>query len=132
MTKSNLDELADRVGKILEECDPFGKPANTPGAKLDSGKASIVRGFMAYFPRAIKAVAEVSKFGAKKYTWNGWQSVPDGVIRYTDALGRHIIEEIIDGAITPDSNLLHASHAAWNAMARLELMLREQENAKKS
>jgi hypothetical protein len=29
--------------------------------------------------------------------------------------------------LDPDSQLLHASHAAWNALARLELMLREKE-----
>ncbi|MBI4396861.1 MAG: hypothetical protein HY548_07185 [Elusimicrobia bacterium] len=110
---------------MIIEADPNGKNAHETGAKLDAGKAPVVRGVLCYFPRALKAVAGVSLFGATKYTWNGWESVPDGVQRYTDALGRHLINEAIDGPVTPDSQLLHAAHVAWNALARLELMLRE-------
>lgn len=29
--------------------------------------------------------------------------------------------------LNPDSQLLHAAHLAWNALARLELILREME-----
>lgn len=108
-----------------EERDPNGKSPHEPGAKLDSGKPSIYRGLLDYFPRACSAVAEVSTVGAKKYAWKGWETVPDGFSRYSDALGRHILAESSDGSLDKDTGLLHASHVAWNAMARLELLLKE-------
>ena len=109
----------------LAETDPTGASPNEPGAKLDSGKAPVLRGVVGYFPRALEAVANVSAFGASKYTWRGWESVPDGVSRYGDAMVRHLTKEAAEGEADRDSGLLHAAHAAWNALARLELLLRE-------
>ncbi len=109
----------------MTETDPNGKQPHEPGAKLDAGKVPVVRGAFGYFPRALIEVAKVSQFGATKYAWKGWETVPDGVVRYTDALGRHLLYEATGENRDPDSNLLHAAHAAWNALARLELMLRE-------
>jgi hypothetical protein len=94
------------------------------GAKLDAGKASIMRGFVTYFPHAIAAVASISDYGAKKYSWGGWLSVPDGIARYGDAMMRHVVAEKTEGAIDRETGLSHAAQAAWNAMARLELMIR--------
>ena len=96
--------------------------------KYDGGKAPVFRGAVSYFPRAIEAVATVSGFGASKYAWNGWQSVDDGFNRYTDAMVRHLIAQSKGEVVDPDSGLLHAAHTAWNALARLELMLKEREN----
>lgn len=109
------------------EIDPHGLKPGMPGAKFDLGKAPVLRGAMHYFPRALLQVSLVSDFGAKKYTWNGWETVPEGVQRYSDAMGRHIIGERIDGPIDPETGLLHAAQVAWNALARLELMMREAE-----
>jgi hypothetical protein len=64
--------------------------------------------------------------GAKKYTWKGWETVPDGFTRYSDALARHLLYESIDGMVDKDTGLTHAAHAAWNSLARLELLLKEQ------
>ena len=105
----------------LNESDPTGRAPGTPGAKLDAGKAPMLRGVLCYFPLALEQVARVSEYGSKKYSWKGWESVPDGINRYGDALVRHLVQEGED----KDTGLLHASHAAWNALARLELMLRE-------
>ena len=112
------------------ESDPNGRSAKEPGAKLDAGKIPIIRGALHYFPRAILATAEVSKFGAEKYTWNGWETVPDGFQRYTDALGRHLLAEQIEGLYDngpSGTGLLHAAQVAWNALARLEILLRQVE-----
>ena len=109
----------------MSEQDPNGIPANSPGAKLDAGKSPILAGSIQYFPLALEAVAQVSAFGAGKYTWGGWRTVPDGVRRYGDALARHLTKEAVDGDHDPDSGLVHAAHTAWNALARLELMLAE-------
>ena len=41
---------------------------------------------------------------------------------------RHILAEASGDEIDPDFGLLHAAHTAWNALARLELKLREEKN----
>jgi hypothetical protein len=111
------------------EADPLGRDPHQPGAKLDAGKSCVYQGALGYFPRAIEQVAAISTFGASKYAWKGWETVPDGFNRYSDALGRHLLKEGTGERDDPDSGLPHAAHAAWNALARLELMLKEQENA---
>lgn len=96
--------------------------------KLDAGKTPVMRGLFQYFPRALKKVAGVSDYGFQKYgEWGGWKSVSDALNRYNDAFGRHVLDEAVDGRLDPESGHLHAAHLAWNALARLELMLIEQE-----
>jgi hypothetical protein len=112
-------------GSEKTEQDPLGKNPHEPGAKLDSGKVCVFRGAIDYFPRAIEAVAAISTFGARKYAWKGWETVPEGVERYSDALVRHLIAEAKGQVLDPDSGLAHSAHAAWNALAVLELKLRE-------
>lgn len=102
--------------------DPRGLPRNAAGAKLDAGKAPM-RLIMHSMPRALFAVAEVARYGAEKYSVNGWLQVPDGINRYTDAMFRHALLEGIE-LRDKESSLLHAAQAAWNSLARLELMLR--------
>jgi hypothetical protein len=109
---------------MSREKDPNGKKPHEPGAKLDAGKSPLFQGLLAYFPRACEQVATVSAFGAAKYAWKGWESVPNGFERYSDAMVRHIAYEGAGEVTDPDSSLLHAAHAAWNALARLELLLR--------
>lgn len=113
----------------MAERDPNGISSHDPGAKLDAGKPCPHRGVIGYFPRAIEAVAEVSTFGANKYSWGGWFTVPDAVARYSDAMVRHQLKESKGEVLDGDSGLRHAAHLAWNALARLELMLKEIEDA---
>lgn len=112
----------------IPESDPTGRKASDRGSKLDAGKTPVFRGAFQYFPRALAAVANVSDVGAKKYTWKGWEEVPDGINRYSDALGRHIISESTEGLYDSQTGLLHAAQIAWNALARLELIIRGLEN----
>ena len=125
LKQKNKELNEDIMKSITHETDPHGKQPHEPGAKLDHGKTAVWQGAIAYFPRAIEQVAAVSTFGAKKYAWKGWEIVPDGINRYSDAMARHLIEEGQGNTIDVDSGLLIASHTAWNALARLELMLRE-------
>ncbi len=98
------------------------------GKKDDGAKAPIQQGFLDYFPRAVKAVAEISKYGFDKYgAWGGWVSVPDGERRYDNACARHTVDRVKDGPLDPESGLLHRAHRAWNAMATLELEMRNAE-----
>jgi hypothetical protein len=115
--------------KTVMEKDPNGIDLKAAGAKADLGKSPVFQGALSYFPRAIKAVSEVSLVGAQKYSWKGWETVPDGINRYSDALGRHLLAEAIDGEIDLDTGRLHAEQVAWNSLARLELILKEKENA---
>lgn len=104
--------------------DPNGLSAHQPGAKLDNGKPDA--SLLLMFGRALAEVARVGTYGSNKYTRGGWQSVSDGVNRYTAAMLRHLLSEnqgIFDG----ESGLRHASQVAWNALARLELILRKEE-----
>ena len=111
------------------EADPSGLSPHTPGAKLDAGKPmpGLVLGD---FARALQAVTDVGTYGARKYTPHGWVSVDNGISRYTDAMHRHLLKEAVGESRDADTGLLHAAHAAWNALARLDLMLREQEKVK--
>lgn len=112
---------------MSKEKDPNGKSQHEAGSKLDEGK--VLAGVLADFGLALTAVAEVGTFGANKYTRGGWQSVPKGIERYTDATWRHLLKERYH-ADDDDSGLLHAAHMAWNSLARLELLLREKKNEK--
>ena len=79
------------------------------------------------FSKALIEVGKVGTFGAEKYTPNGWVSVPNAKERYTDAMYRHLLAEQTGELWDKESNLFHAAHAAWNALACLELLLRETE-----
>ena len=112
------------AASVKSEVDPSGKGQHEAGAKLDAGKVRMGLVFGG-FANALEAVAAVGTFGAKKYSDDGWKSVGDGVERYTDAMFRHAFAEVTDGLIDSDSEQYHAAQVAWNALARLELMLFE-------
>jgi hypothetical protein len=111
---------------VLTNKDPYGKAQNEPGAKVDSGKVrmSLITGGMA---RAITEVAKIGTFGAAKYTDGGWVSVPDGFRRYEDAQQRHAAKRHMGETVDEESKLLHLAHEAWNALAKLDLYLRKEE-----
>ena len=96
------------------------------GQKFDAGKP-MAGLLITDFSRALLEVAKVSTYGVVKYgSPSGWQAVPDGIQRYSNAMVRHMLSE----NKTPsddESGLLHASHIAWNALALLELKLMELE-----
>lgn len=104
------------------ERDPNGLDQHEPGAKNDFGKPDA--SLLLMFGKALRAVAGVGTFGAEKYTRGGWQHVENGRERYTAAMLRHVFEEEYE-LLDSDSGLYHDAHAAWNALARLELRIRE-------
>lgn len=111
------------------ELDPHGTGAHEPGAKMDAGKMAAGL-FFHDFPRAIKAVIEVVTFGMVKYSPSGWLTVPNAKQRYRDALYRHLLA-MESQDYDKDSGYLHLAHAAWNALALLELELRGREGQTK-
>lgn len=128
LTNARLDSVAAPQASAPSpaEADPHGTPAHSPGAKLDAGKplAGLVLGDFAH---ALAAVVDVGTFGASKYSPSGWLSVPQGHARYTDAMLRHWLAEASGQALDAQTGLAHAAHLAWNALARLELALRQQQ-----
>lgn len=114
---------------VKETTNDSAEKQATGAIKYDAGKVAVFQGAIDYFPRAIEAVAGISQFGATKYAWKGWEGVDDGYNRYSNAMVRHLLKRGVEGPFDSDSKLLHDAHCAWNALARLELYLREQENA---
>jgi len=106
------------------EVDPDGISQHDSGAKNDDGKPDC--SLLLMFGKALEATAEVGTLGAVKYTRGGWQHVARGIERYTAALLRHLFKEHYEDYDT-DLGVLHASQVSWNALARLELMLRERD-----
>ena len=112
------DHFIDRSSERL--IDP-----HVPGAKLDHDKprASLV---LKDFSLALIEVCKVGSIGAAKYSDHGWLSVENGIERYESALLRHLLDR---REIDEESGLLHAAHAAWNALAVLELKLRSNDES---
>lgn len=104
------------------EIDPYGVNQHDLGAKVDAGKPDC--SLLGYFGNALLAVSEVGTHGAAKYTRGGWQYVKNGVSRYTAAMLRHYLKEN-ESEYDDDLPVLHAAQVAWNALARLELIIRE-------
>lgn len=129
------------------EHNPATHPQNTGAVKLDKvavkldkGKPKVASGVLGRFPRALEAVAEVSSLGVEKYGLdeddNNYANVPDGFRRYTNALVRHVLAEMKGlrwntergGHLPPNGRkVLTAAQTAWNALARLEILLRQLE-----
>lgn len=115
---------------VLErrETDPTGRDQHSPGAKVDAGKhrpAMVLGGFA----RALTAVSRIGTYGAQKYTEGGWILVPNGQARYDDAQLRHWLDEKRGIPLDADTQETHLAHEAWNALAKLDLFIRKQEEA---
>lgn len=102
------------------------KNLNKEGVKDDASKPDLSL-VLCGFSRALQEVGKVGTKGALKYTPNGWSQVRKGKERYTSALLRHLLlenEELLDKEL----DLSHSACVAWNALARLELILRDKTN----
>ena len=121
----------------MQEKDPNGVGQHEAGAKLDDGK--IDGSLLGLFSRALREVLRVGTMGAEKYTYGGWLHVIQGHRRYTAAMQRHYFAEEVEGIFDNDpyydteegkkwkGQIRHDAQVAWNALARLELRLREEE-----
>ncbi len=97
--------------------------------KYDHGKPQAAL-ILSEFARALIEISKLGTFGLKKYPNNDWQKTTNGINRFSDALMRHQLTEMSGIKSDEESNFLHATHIAWNALARLELILIDQENQK--
>jgi hypothetical protein len=108
--------------------------ALAPATKAKYSKAPVFQGVFARFPRAMKEIAKVSKFGTEKHKVRlddtSYLDIPDAYATYSNAIARHLVNEAIEGPVNldpADGGMLHAAQAAWDALARLEIFLRDHE-----
>ena len=99
---------------------------------MDEKKAKLpmYSGPFATFPRAFEALADCMAKGLKKHGKKGKYGIlaPSDncdlkIELCTNAMLRHLSAEILEGPHNKEDDVLHATQVAWNAMARLELML---------
>lgn len=131
-TQGYYKEVEDAVLDYFEPVNarkdqtvPLNDKMDGPGTddkKYDAGKPMVGQ-MKKDFPRALLAVADVTRYGIEKYQKPGsWKEVEDALTRYEDALGRHDLEHNIEQC-DKESGRRHAVHRAWNALATLELIL---------
>jgi len=84
----------------------------------------VFTGFMCYFPRAIRYVAQVSLAGNKQHHadkplhWDMSKSTDE-----PDALARHLVDCGPNWDNMDDDGILHVGKVAWRANAMLERVL---------
>lgn len=112
-----------------------------PGVKHDDGKPDT--SLLQDFGDALLEVALVGTYGKIKYSRGGWRTVPEGIVRYTAAMLRHFFAERkrkydagdpfyeTAAGLPYKGRIREAAQTAWNALARLQLMLEEEQNGSK-
>lgn len=100
--------------------------ATKEGRKIGKVRMDLV---MQDMPRAIEALARVMTWAldSKVYKESDWLHVPDAIAKYSGGMHRHDNKEKRGQEFDEESGLEHAIHTAWNAMARVELILRKKE-----
>ena len=92
-----------------------------PTDSQDRKDSPVFSGFCKYFPKAMFAVAQLSKAGNDKHNpgeplqWSREKSADHG-----DCIIRHQLEA---GTIDPSDGFYHDVKVAWRAMAQLEILL---------
>lgn len=115
-------------GRQEIELPPLQDTFNPSEATRKAGKIRMDL-VMKDMPRAIEALARVMTWALaeKGYKESDWLNVPDGIREYHGGMHRHDNKEMRGQEFDDESNLEHAIHTAWNAMARVELILRKKE-----
>lgn len=103
---------------------PRVNPANKLGVKADQGKPRLGL-VLVEVPHAFEKLGKLLGFGADKYAVGNWDKVPEGEMRYLDALMRHLTQHHKGEKVDPESGELHLAHAAVNIMFLLDKELRK-------
>lgn len=88
-----------------------------PGLKDDGGK--LMWNLLPW--KAVEGMIKVLTFGARKYSPQGWRTVPAAKERYTAALLRHLAALNVGESLDKDSGLRHIDHVLCNAAFLAEL-----------
>jgi hypothetical protein len=103
---------------------PRVNPATKLGIKADQGKPRLGL-VLVEVPHAFEKLGTLLGFGADKYAVGNWDKVPEGEMRYLDALMRHLTQHHKGEKVDPESGELHLAHAAVNIMFLLDKELRK-------
>lgn len=89
----------------------------------------VAAGALRMFPRALAEVASVSEAGSLKYNVavGEMAEILDPFNKWTEAMISHFLKEDLEDGIDEEDGQLHAAKVAWNALARLEHMMKEAE-----
>lgn len=79
-----------------------------------------------------RGVVAVGSYGARKYERDNWLHVADGVSRYYEAVGRHVLDIICGEWIDAESGLPNIYHVFWGILAAGELVRRQKEAYEKT
>lgn len=93
----------------------------TEGKKYDDGKVQ----YTLIPPRALREVAEVLTYGAKKYSPYNWVHVESS--RYLAATYRHLEQFRLGHKVDLESGLQHISHAITSLLFLLERELSDKD-----
>lgn len=117
------DQTKEALLRQMDADDAMPKPADVKSAERKA--TPVFSGFLAYFPDAVNAVAQLSAQANEKHNpgeplhWSKHKSND-----HADCLVRHQMEV---GVIDPDTGFDHAVAVAWRAMAQLQIMLEDKE-----
>lgn len=134
MSEVRIDYNPDVLNQMLHDAEPWRKRLKEEiermymeeGIKYDKDKPRVAE-MVIDFGDAMLELSRVWSFGADKYSKSNWKLVEDGETRYTNALLRHLIAEGTN-QYDDESKLLHATHVAWNSLARLWFILQKKES----
>jgi hypothetical protein len=125
---SQLEDALDDAERAVEALTPPPAPAVTPLLPTDSKarkEMPIYSGVVAYFPRSLGAIAQLSFESNEKHNPGEplhWSK--DKSNDHRDCIMRHLIEA---GTRDPDDGFLHDVKLAWRALANLETVLERME-----
>lgn len=120
---SVLDSAHDaHQQRVAEVCEPI--ITRGAGLKYDAGKPQ-ARLVFEGFPLLFSGLTDVLTMGAAKYSAHSWQHVENGIDRYSDAAGRHMLKRLSGEQHDDESGLDHELHELINRMFVMELKLRE-------
>lgn len=128
MSRHWIDEPAAGCAEVPFFGAPLAGLSETEKANYE--KDPVFYGVLARFPLAVREIAKVSAYGCKKYSKPmgdmSYLELPNAYELYSDKVVRHMLDEAVQGPRNDaDGGLLHAAQTAWNALARLEVFLRQ-------
>lgn len=116
----------------MYKTDPLKTIPILPEDSAERKAFSIYGGVLRYFPAALREVAKVSAFGANKHSggrlvWTRQEiRAEEEVAGHLRSLVNHVLEFDAGSGRDYESGLLALTHAAWRALAALQVELEDQ------
>jgi hypothetical protein len=116
--RANAEILIDTLDAFFDVDRPVADRIDRAAALLLSADPDLY----------LRGAVAVGSYGARKYARDNWLRVDDGVMRYYEAVGRHVLDiacgEWIDTEDKGGSGLPNVYHVCWGILAAGELVRR--------